>query len=265
MQEQSYQVVTGVVIAIIVFLLAGFFILTLVAYIHHRKKKYAEEKLRMQDDFHREILLTQLEIQEQTFRNISQEIHDNIGQSLSFVKLNINTVNVAEPAQAKEKLLESRNILSKVIQDLRDISRSLNTDFINDTGLVNALDQQLSLLKKAGAFVTKLTVTGTVVKFPPQKELVLFRVGQELLNNIVKHAEASHIEIRMRYEPEKLVMTVQDNGKGFDLPVIYPAGIKETKGLGIRNMHNRMDLIGGRISIVSERNKGTVASIELPL
>lgn len=211
----------------------------------------------LQEISEKQLLQTQLEIQEQTFQNISQELHDNVGQVLSVIKLSINTINLNDTNTAKEQLIESKNLLTQVIQDLRDLSKTLNTDYINEIGLANAIEQQLLLLQKTGLYKTELIVNGTDEKYQLQRELVVFRIVQELLNNIVKHADANSISIAMTYESEKLLVTVTDNGKGFDTA--------ETKtGLGLRNMLNRMTLINGFITVSSQPKEGTIATIELP-
>lgn len=245
-------------------LLSGQMAISLQNALNEEKKMNAfreREKLVAQINLHQqELLKTKLEIQEQTYRNISEELHDNIGQTLSLVKLNINTIDVHTPDIAEEQLLESKTLLTKVIQDIRDLAKTLNTDFIDKIGLANAIEQQLHLLKRTGLYATQLSINGDAVKYESQHELVVFRIIQELLNNIVKHAEATSIHVVMNYQTEKLIIIVQDNGKGFDpekrqLP---------EKGLGLRNIHNRIRLINGTVRFASEPEKGTTAIIELP-
>jgi two-component system NarL family sensor kinase len=256
MPAKEHEIVTGIVIVIIVFLLAAFFILALVTYYNKRKKGYILEKQTMQNNFQQELLQTQLEIQEQTFQNISQEIHDNIGQALSFVKLNINMIDLNQTEAAGNKLEESKKLLTKAIQDLRDLSKMLNTDFINETGLAAAIEQQLLILQKTGLYTIEFIIIGQKEKYQLQRELVTFRVVQELLNNIVKHAEATAVTITMDYQFDKLVITVTDNGKGFE-------NNSGNTGLGLRNIHNRIRLIKGNILFNSVITKGTITSIEL--
>lgn len=110
-------------------------------------------------------------------------------------------------------------------------------------------------------YKAEININGQVEKYPLQKELVVFRIVRELLNNIVKHADATTIIINMDYQPGQLLITVEDNGKGFDVAVQKE---ENTSGLGLRNMLNRMTLINGFIKIESEKAKGTLASIQLP-
>lgn len=238
------------------------FIIIFISLYQKRYYNHLKEKQEMHSNFQQELLKTRLEIQEETFRNISQEIHDNIGQALSFVKLNLNTVDPNNAAVVIDKLSESKNLLTKTIQDLRDIARSLNTDFISDIGLPVAIEQQLEILRKTDQYEINFLGEGIIYKNNSQRELVVFRIVQELLNNIVKHAEASEINLEMHYLSEKLIITVEDNGKGFNVEAMRLS--ESNRGLGLRNMINRMNMIGGIIHIESKTNNGTKATIELP-
>ena len=260
MSKEKLEVVIGIIVATAIFLVVGFFIVALVLYYNKRKKKHNQEKQAIQAIYNQALLTTRLEIQEETFKAISQEIHDNIGQALSFVKLTINTVDVYNPEAAKEKLLESKNQLSQTIQDLRDLAKSLSPDFIRELGLPGAIGQQVHFLQKTGLYQASLTVMGNEYKNQTQEELVVFRIVQELLNNIVKHADATAVEINMLYQPDKLTITVSDNGKGFDTNKESNTG----KGLGLQNMLSRMSLIKGYITVNSAPGMGTKAIIELP-
>ena len=201
---------------LIVLTMLTFLFIIFILYVK-RRAQYFKEKQAMQSNFEQELLKTRLEIQEQTFLSISQEIHDNIGQSLSFIKLNLNIIDAYNPQQVTEKINESKVQLTKSIQDLRDLSRTLNTDFINETGLSIAIEQQVQLLQKTGLYNARFNVVGEIYKLQSQCELVVFRVVQELLNNIIKHAEANTVTIQMNYQEDKLSIHLRDNGKGLSL------------------------------------------------
>lgn len=255
------EFILAVLVTTVIFLLFSVFTVAFVLVFKKKREKHKSEMTELSVSFTQALLQTRLEIQEETFKTISQEIHDNIGQSLSFVKLNLNTIDDTSPA-TKEKITESKNLLTKTIHDLRDIARSLNPDFINEIGLYGAIEQQLQLLEKTGEYKTTFMVTGDVYKNDQQRELVVFRIVQELLNNTVKHAAANEVSIVMDYQPEKLSITVHDNGKGFDVEAMD--SLQRNNGLGLRNMHNRMTLIKGCITINSKPIEGTTAIIELP-
>lgn len=255
------EIITIVLVGSFITLLVVAFLVSFVYFYQRRHFEFLREKQNIRSQFQEELLKTRLEIQEETFRMISEEIHDNIGQTLSFIKLNMNMiqVNVGEPD--KEKWQESTDLMTKVIQDLRNLSRTLNTDFIQHIGLAAAVKQQLDLLERTGLYSTSLEVKGEKKEFPVNRELVLFRVIQELLNNIVKHADASLIKTCMTYETGRLLIKIEDNGKGFDTANV---SLSEKTGIGLRNVINRVSLINGTITINSLPGKGTCINIELP-
>lgn len=236
-------------------------IILLVKFLRHANEKPGQER-HTGNEIETQLLKTQLELQEQTLQHISQEIHDNIGQALTFVKLNINTIDLYKLEETQSKLAESKELISKAIQDLRNVAKSLNTDFINEAGLAACIEYQLHFLEKTGLYTTHFYMSDTWCKSQPQTELVLFRVIQELLNNIVKHAEASAVEVRLECNAGKLKITVSDNGKGFLQPVTALAD--GSKGLGLGNMKKRMAVIQGSLQIDSMPGRGTTATIEVP-
>lgn len=241
--------------------LAGFVIFFLLMYMR-RKTRNTLEKQQLQAQFQQEMLRSQLEIQEQTLKIISQEIHDNIGQVLSLAKLNLNTIDLTKQEALKEKIFDSKTLVSKAIQDLRDLSKTMNTDNIEAIGLLRALEYEIQMIRKAGIAAT-LNVDGRTIRLEPQKELIVFRIVQETVNNIIKHAEANAIDISVTYSDGEIKLTVTDDGKGFDLTLLNEDN-NTGVGLGIRNMHNRAKLIGADFSMSSTVEKGTVVSIIVP-
>ena len=229
-------------ILILVIIFAGTAILTLLGVliiIFSIRNKYRHQRHRQ------ELLQTQVEIQEQTLKNISEEIHDNIGQVLSLVKLNLNTFPSGLSEEVTTKLDDTELLLSKAINDLRDLSQSMNTDRISSVGLEVALEHELKQIQKTGRFNTKLHVGGNRYALEPQKEMVLFRIVQECLNNSVKHSAAKNIEIELLYRPGSLILQVSDDGKGFSPGLNHPS----KNGLGLKNMYNRAALIGAVFSL----------------
>ncbi|HYF32641.1 MAG TPA: sensor histidine kinase [Chitinophagaceae bacterium] len=228
-----------------------------------RKFKYTKEKQQLRTDFQQELLRAQLEIQEQTFQNISQEIHDNIGQMLSLAKLNLNTTDISQPKIAEDKIQRSKDLVSKAISDLRDLSKSLNPDIIMKIGLSEAIQRELLLVAKAGQFEVNLTQNGDLFRFDPQKELIVFRIFQEILNNIITHSKAKTVDVNLDFQPHRFSLTVADDGEGFDVEKL---DCEETNlGLGVRNMKNRAILIGANFTLNSILGKGTKAAVDLPV
>lgn len=244
-------------------LILSLIIFFVILFISLNKKKYQArlKKQTLQSEFQQELLRTRLEIQEEALRNIHEEIHENIGQSLSVVKLNLNTVDPYNMESATGKLDESKTQLTKAIQDLRDITRSLNSDYVKEAGLQAAIEHQLQLIEKFRQYHIGFSVTGSVFKNSDQLALLVYRAVQELLTNIIKHSGASNINIEMQYLTEKLIIKVNDNGHGFDA---MTAVSESNKVSGLQNIRNRIKMINGTIMIHSIPGKGTTAVIELP-
>ncbi len=248
----------------LVFIILTLFV-TLFFILHKKKIRQSNvEKEKMRTFYQQTLLQTQLEIQEQTFKNISQEIHDNIGQALSLAKLNLNTMVVPEDVVLKQKIATSKELVSKAIVDLRDLSRSLNTDYVADMGLLRAIEYELELIYRAANIKTTLEVEGSTYRLDKQRELILFRIVQETFNNIVKHAAAQKISVHIQYETNFFELTIADDGKGVNLQPLNE-NTNTTFGLGIRNMHSRAKLIGADFTMASSIGKGTEVKISLPI
>jgi signal transduction histidine kinase len=225
--------------------------------INFYKKQFAlkeKEKKLIQQEFENQLLQTQIEIQEQTLTNISQELHDNIGQSLSLAKLNLNTIKPTEPEQAKENIEATKTLISNALTNIRDLAKSMLGEKITEIGLEQAVRNEVKLLQQAGKYQVHFTVKEEpVFLLSPQQELVSFRILQEAIHNIVKHAEATKIEISFVYNLRQTLITITDNGNGFDLNRLDA----NNTGIGLKNMQNRAALINAKLNIQSAIFQGT--------
>jgi two-component system, NarL family, sensor kinase len=245
---------------IIAFLLLGLFILLLATLYSIKQQKNRNEKLQMQTQFSQALLQTQIEIQEQTLKTISQEIHDNVGQVLSLAKLNLGTFEDFENTYNQTKINDTKQLVSKAINDLRDLSCSMNGDKIADLGLKDAIENELKIISNTGQFATELKINGEYYKLAAQNEMVIFRIAQESLNNAIKHSKAKNITVHIDYAKAYCKIAIVDDGKGFDA-----LQLEATKtGVGLHNMKSRATLIGAHFSIEASINNGTTVFIELP-
>lgn len=261
MHNINPEILFTIVLGSILLITLGTFIVVFLLQYQKRKFSHRQDIIKLQGSFQQNILRAQLEIQEQTLKNISQEIHDNIGQVLSLAKLNLSTTDINQPDAMQQKIEDSKTLVAKAIQDLRDLSKSMNTDYIAEMGFERAVEYELEMIKKTGSFETMLEISGVARKFQAQKELILFRIVQEVLNNIIKHSKAKLITIKLNYKPAIFLMQIIDNGCGFD---ITPLQENSKFGLGIRNMKNRSHLIGAQFEITSTLSVGTTVNISLP-
>lgn len=245
-----------IIIILFTVMIVAFIIAFIIIYQKRHAKHLLEKKL-LHAAYRQELLQTQLEIQEHTFRNISQEIHDNIGQALSLAKLNLGTLqNLGE-----QKFADAQYLVGKAITDLRDLSRSLHGEKIAETGLAAAVENELKMLRNSGRFETRFAVHGSMQPLAPQQEMLLFRIVQEALHNAVKHSAGSCVTVELCYTASHLQLRVTDNGQGFD-----PATLKAAEtGIGLKNMRNRASMAGATLDIRPQPGNGTEVLIHLPI
>jgi two-component system NarL family sensor kinase len=252
----------GVIIYIVgsvllILILAGFAALIIFKY-QQRQNNYYQTIENLKITYQNSLLQSQVEMQEQTFQNISREIHDNIGQKLTLVKLLLNTQNLSTDDKSKTNTNDSVNIITEVINDLRDISRSMSSTLILGNGLIKALEMEIAQLQKLQIYNISFSVTGDTIFLDSDKELIIFRIVQEALNNILKHARATIISINLHYTSLSIMLKISDNGIGFNK---YK---NEHIGTGLQNMERRTSLLNGFFNVESNRRKGTYIEIEIP-
>jgi len=258
MQEINQQVVVTIVAVVILLILIGLIMLFLAVYYHNNKKQHHLEKERLKSSFRQELLKTQLEMQEQTMQHISREIHDNIGQVLSFVKLNLATANTLSNAEKDERILESKDLIAQAITDLRDLSKSLSVDTFAAKGFIPSIKSEVERINKSKLVQIKLKLEGKIHSLGEQVELVLFRIFQETINNALKHANAKLLNISLQYSDDLFTLTLLDDGSGFDTDEAM-----SRNGSGLKNIRNRANLIGAGVVIKSAIGKGSEIKVSL--
>jgi two-component system NarL family sensor kinase len=265
MPAQNQEIYVVILIAIALALLLVGFILAMLFLYQRRQHRQEKQLVRMKDQYQHELLRSQLEIQETTFKTIAQELHDNIGQVLSVVKLSLSILPLETGHPAYESVQNSRQMLNKVIYDMADLTKSLHTDRITQIGLVEAIRFDLDSLRKTRLLEVSFSVTGTEYQFDDQRSIFLFRMFQEMLNNILKHSKATRVNIAVIYSIDNtFVLKVEDNGVGFDMHK-KKVETSASSGIGLKSMTNRASLIGAQITIQSQPGNGTTIKVELPL
>lgn len=206
-----------------------------------------------------EILRNTITAQEKERKRIAQDLHDEVGAMLSVVKLNVGRIEKkSEEEIAKKLAAETKTYLDEVITQVRRISRSLLPPSLEKLGLFFALEELANWVNKSDQLKIICWKSGEQFRFETKKELAIFRIIQELLNNAIKHAEAANIYINARFSPNNnLMISVSDNGKGFEL------NEKIVTGLGLKNLESRTQIMNAKFKIKSIPGKGTTAIIFL--
>ena len=249
-------------ITLILLLLTCFLMSFLFVY-QKKQISYFETIEKLRHDHEKDILRTQLEMQEQTFQHISREIHDNINLSLTLAKLNLNTFDWNHPAKAKTKIDSTLQQISKAIADLSDLSKGMNSEIIINQGLIEILKKETNRLRELNLFELDYIITGNPVFMDSQKELVIFRIIQEAFNNIIKHAKATSVKLSLEYNFDHINVLIADNGIGFCKNAVEQNKNKESNA-GLNNMQKRAALFNGRTIIDSILDSGTNIFVTIP-
>jgi signal transduction histidine kinase len=255
MQKLSENISIILGASLLLLLITLFIVLMIVAYLR-RDLKHLKEKESMEADFERQLLRSQLETQEETLNQLSTEIHDNVGQLLNSTKLLIGLTQRALP-ESPETLTMADDTLAKAIQEIRTLSKALNREWLEQFNFIENLETEINRINTGGALTIELFHPGRL-PMEANKQIILFRIVQEVLQNALKHAQASRIIIEVKENNHTLVIAVTDNGKGFDEATI-------TKSVGILNIRHRAQLLGGEAAWLSAPGQGTRVHIQLPI
>lgn len=261
---QNKEIYFVTIIGVVLGLLLVSFIVTILFLYHRRQQKQEQEMASLKDQYEKEALRSQLEIQENTMKTIAQELHDNIGQMLSVVKLTISVAPIEKDHSAYTPVKEALQKLNKAILDLSNLSKSLHSERISQVGLPDSIQFELYAIERTGMLKTGFAQHGDTIDFDEQKSVFLFRIFQEALNNILKHAGATSVNVDLNYSDTIFVMEITDDGKGFNVKEKRQSALAGS-GVGLKSLYNRAKIIGADLSIDSSPGKGTTILIELPL
>jgi len=226
------------------------------------KSQLAMKKAKV--EYAQELLKTQLEIREQTLKHISEEIHDNVGQILSLANVGLTSLDLSPDDPIKNKIDNVMGLISKSIVDLRNLSKTLDPENIMNASLRECLQFELALLERVGAYQTHFHVSGQEVHIDASRQLLIYRIVQESINNIIKHAKASRVAIFLAYQGDGLHIRIDDDGVGFGSK-LHEDAWDLTHGSGLRNMKNRAKFIGGEVTILAGSPTGTSVNLTVSL
>lgn len=230
-------------------------LIVMVLHMYQRKRlKQILEIEQLKVDYEQTILTAQVEIQEQTLRDISQELHDNISQQLGLVKLQLNQIQLRGNM---EDIPVTKAIVTQTIEDLRNLSHSLHPDRIATFSLAENIRFELERIQKIGHYAIDASIAEDHFSLEKNNKLILFRIVQELLHNFLKHAEATALHIRIHYHPAVFCLEMKDNGRGMEKG--------KSEGLGLISIRNRINLLKGEIVVHDNPDYGFGITIRVPL
>ncbi|TWF35386.1 histidine kinase/DNA gyrase B/HSP90-like ATPase [Chitinophaga polysaccharea] len=230
------------------------------AVISYKKKQdaYLHQLKLMKEDYDKQLMWSQIEMQEEAFAHLGQELHDDIGQLLSSTKLLINVTQRSMEA-IPDTLQAAEDTLVLAIQHLRALSKSFSRQWLDQFSMIDNLKAEVDRINSSRAIAVKFTHELMVLPLQAEPQIILFRIIQEAIQNCIKHARPQVIDISIRKDASELIVIIADDGAGFD-----KAGMASI-GMGIRNMQHRTRLLGGDIRWEVTTSGGTAVLITLPL
>jgi signal transduction histidine kinase len=205
-----------------------------------------------------------LEIQESERRHIARELHDEIGQILTAIKINIQTAfKLAGSKKIEVHLNEGVELIEEALFQVRKLSVDLRPSMLDDLGLIPALRWYVDKHSTRTGMKAKVVTDEIIKRLPSNIEITCFRVSQEALTNIIKHSQATDVEINLFYQDNDLHLQIKDNGVGFNFFSAIQKGL-QGESMGLMGMQERVELIGGRININSKPGGGTQIHVVFP-
>lgn len=205
--------------------------------------------------------------QEEERRRLARELHDETIQELLLINHRLQDVAAGTYGRlskgAQERLVEVRDLLNRTINEVRNFTQDLRPAILDDMGLIPALRWLTDRLRAGDGLHSELRVSGKEKRLAPETELVLFRIAQEALSNVRKHAHASVAMVTLEFRDQKTTMTVSDNGEGFE-PALTTNQFARQGKLGLAGIRERLELLGGTHKVESAPGKGTLLRVEVP-
>lgn len=218
-------------------------------------------KLQCEIEARRELLAATVRSQEAERQRVARELHDGIGQPLTAFLL---TSELNPEEQDNPILNHARQAASNTLDSMRRLILDLRPSLLDAQGLLPALRQCAHDTLKPAGIKVEVTAVGQPQSIPDEAETALFRIGQESITNILRHAQASQAQIQLQYQPQHVLLTVSDDGRGVDSEQ-NGNGNGRSLGLGLLSMKERAEQVGGQFHLQSQPGKGTTISIDVPL
>ncbi len=226
-------------------------------------RKKAEKELNDSYDAIRKLTSHLQNVREEDRAHIAREIHDELGQQLTVLKMDISWINkrmAPTDESIKQKIKDLLEMLDQTVRSVRRISSELRPSLLDDLGLTAAMEWQLHEFNKRSEIKTTFIAPEVEIKLPDMVKTGLFRIFQESLTNVARHANAKKLKVKLAHEESNYILSIEDDGKGFD-----KEKIADKRTLGLLGMKERTTMIGGTYEIASVPGKGTKVVVSIPV
>ena len=250
------KIAFGILISILFISLVVLFCIIIIKLYIQKIKKYNAVIYQNEIKFQKTLNQSILETQEQLLYSISQDLHDDAGQQLTVINFQLENLKLDHPNCLNDLNPISESV-SRIATSLRNISHSLNKNWLANNGLIEAIKQEMERIKKNKIILVDIKIDVRSKKFKTDEQIVIYRIFQETINNILKHAKATKIEIQITNNPNFKII-VQDNGIGFD----QNKSSEKSSAIGIKNCIIRAELIKYNFEIESQPAIGTTVILQ---
>jgi two-component system, NarL family, sensor histidine kinase UhpB len=199
-----------------------------------------------------------LRAQEEERRRLARDLHDEVNQALTAILLRLEALSQAAPPELTDELTELKRLVNQAMNELLQLARQLRPSALDDHGLLPAMASQVRRFAEQTGIKADLNAAGEEARLQPDEEIAVFRIAQEALANIARHAGASQVKVDLRAGASGVELTVRDDGRGFE------PGRPNGRGLGLGGMAERARLVGGELTIESRPGSGTELSLKVP-
>jgi len=228
-----------------------------------KEKLHAENEMQEMNEQLRNLAAHLQNVREEEQTRISREIHDELGQMLTAIKMDVTSADKklkTAPEIASATLVRVLEMVDTTVKTIRRIASELRPSILDDLGLIEALEWQCSEFEKRNQIICSFTCSDSILTIHREIAIGLYRIFQEALTNIARHSGATHVTATLQIEPQQLVMTIADDGKGFD-----PDAVKAKKSLGLVGIKERALMMKGKLFTETAPGKGTTIRIIVPL
>jgi len=237
-----------IISTLVILLLVAVVVITIVL----SNRRHVQQEVK----YERELRVAEQEVTEQVLANVGRELHDNIGQLLTVMHMQMEQQRIMNPP-AIPIITPIAETLGQAIQEVRRLGKSLNSDLLENNGLANTIQNEVTRLRKLDKYTIEWEHDGEP-QLSKDQRIIVFRIFQEIINNALKHSDASNISIIMS-GASGFRLVVSDDGKGFDAEAM----MRSTSGSGLKNMVMRAEMAKLKCDIKAAVNKGAVYTLEV--
>lgn len=245
---------------LLMFLLAGMLLFFVSSYQKRLLRNKADVET-MKSRHQLDLFQSSIDAMEDERRRVSRDLHDEIGAALSMLRLQVGQINLSKEIHHEKThnlIIGSKQLIDSTIENVRRISNDMLPHGLDEFGLKYALEMLCDKIENASSLEINLNLD-KLERLENRLELALYRILQELLNNTLKHAQASEVNINFKHDNRQLTIIYQDNGKGFDVETLTK------RGLGLKNIESRVNMIQGNLMYLPTAQKGVEVIIDVRL